>query len=90
MAGLDPGDLARYERPLPGNCAALPQRGHCLNHSAMEIFAAPASGRFVRTAVIFDLSVKGNSGLVRLVGRVDLRGCLPRHRAGPYCDGGNC
>jgi hypothetical protein len=39
------GHLALSERPVWGNCAALPQLGRCF----VAMFDANASGRFVRT-----------------------------------------
>ena len=46
-AGLYFGDLACSERPLPGNCAALPKHGHRLDRCGVANFAAPASGGLV-------------------------------------------
>ncbi|WP_162798517.1 hypothetical protein [Sulfitobacter sp. SK012] len=48
MAGLDSGDLAPFERPLPGNLATTPKRSHRLDQCVVADFAAPASGGFVR------------------------------------------
>ncbi len=51
-AGLESDHLALSERPVWGNCAALPQLGRCFDRCVVAMFAANASGRFVRVAVL--------------------------------------
>jgi hypothetical protein len=51
------GHFDHFERPLKGNHAAPPQLAQKLGRRAEVNFAASATGRRVRVAVIADLSI---------------------------------
>jgi hypothetical protein len=60
-AGLESGHLALSERPVWGNCPAVPQLGRCFDRCVVAMFAANASGRFVRIA---DLGASRSEGQI--------------------------